>query len=206
MKTSHAHPESYYPVFLDLRGKPCVVVGGGKVAERKALALLRVGARLKVISPSLTLRLRQERDRGSLRHLKRKFRRGDLRGAFLVIAATDDPQENAAVAEHQSMLVNVADQPELCNFIVPSTVRRGPLAIAISTSGASPAMARAIRRDIEALYGKAFGTYLRRLRRERQKALEEIGDARKRQRLLKSLASDGIVSMLRKGRVPGPCR
>lgn len=204
MKTTDAHPERYYPVFLDLRGKPCVVVGGGKVAERKALSLLRSGAKLKVISPALTPRLEKERDRGSLRHLKRKFRGGDLKGAFLVIAATDDARENAAIAEHRDLMVNVADQPELCNFIVPSTVRRGPLAIAISTSGASPAMARAIRRDIEALYGKAFGTYLRRLVRARRKALEEISDARKRQRLLKSLASDRIVSMLRRGRVPEP--
>lgn len=204
MKTAQAHPERYYPVFLDLRGKPCVVVGGGKVAERKALSLLRAGARLKVISPALTPRLKKERDAGSFKHLGRTFRKGDLRGAFLVIAATDDARENTAITEHRGLLVNVADRPELCNFIVPSTVHRGPLTIAISTSGASPAMARAIRQDIEARYGKAFGDYLRKLVRARRMALQEVSDSRKRQRLLKALASDKIISMLRKGRVPEP--
>ena len=197
-----AHPEAYYPVFLDLRGKSCVVVGGGRVAERKALALLAAGARLTVVSPALTARLRKEKDRGSLRHVGRAFRPGDLTGAFLVIAATDDERVNEAVAARKDLLVNVVDQPERCTFIVPASVRRGPLHVAISTSGTSPAMARAIREDLEQTYGKEFGLYLRKLARMRERAVREIPDPRERERFLKTLASGKIVKMLKKGRLP----
>jgi precorrin-2 dehydrogenase/sirohydrochlorin ferrochelatase len=197
-----AHPEAYYPVFLDLRGKPCVVVGGGRVAERKALALLAAGARLTVVSPALTVRLRKEKDGGRLRHVERAFRPGDLRGAFLVIAATDDEKVNEAVAARKDLLVNVVDRPEHCTFIVPASVRRGPLHVAISTSGTSPAMARAIREDMERTYGKEFGLYLRKLSRIRERAVQEIPDPRERERFLKTLASERIVKMLKRGKLP----
>jgi precorrin-2 dehydrogenase/sirohydrochlorin ferrochelatase len=177
-----AHPEAYYPVFLDLRGKPCVVVGGGRVAERKALALLAAGARLTVVSPALTVRLRKEKDGGRLRHVERAFRPGDLRGAFLVIAATDDEKVNEAVAARKDLLVNVVDRPEHCTFIVPASVRRGPLHVAISTSGSSP--------------------YLRKLSRIRERAVQEIPDPRERERFLKTLASERIVKMLKRGKLP----
>jgi precorrin-2 dehydrogenase/sirohydrochlorin ferrochelatase len=189
-------------VFLDLRDKPCVVVGGGKVAERKALSLLRAGARLKVISPRLTARLEREKARGAFRHVKRSYRKGDLRGAFLAIAATDDMEENSGIAKEKGLLLNVVDRPELCNFIVPSTVKRGPLTIAVSTSGASPAMARAIRKDLESLYGREFGPYLEGLRRKRVKAASGIKDPGERGQYLKSLASEKVVRDLRKGRKP----
>lgn len=202
MKPSPDHPEEYYPVFLDLRGKTCVVVGGGKVAERKALSLIRAGARLKLISPSLTPRLEKEKAKGALKHVSRAFRRSDLKGAFLVIAATDDLEENRMVAGESGLLVNVVDTPELCNFIVPSTLRRGPLAISVSTSGASPAMAREIRKDLEALYGKEFGAYLRKLRGVRERAVREIRDPAEREKFLKSLASSAVLRKLRAGKLP----
>jgi precorrin-2 dehydrogenase/sirohydrochlorin ferrochelatase len=197
-----ARPEAYYPLFLDLRGKPCVVVGGGKVAERKAVSLLAAGARLTVVSPALTPRLREEKDKGRLRHVERAFRPGDLKGAFLVIAATDDEKVNRAVAGRKDLLVNVVDRPEHCNFIVPSSVRRGPLTVAISTSGTSPAMARAIREDMEETYGREFGLYLRRLGRLRERAVREIPDPTERERFLKTLASKKTVKMLKRGKLP----
>ena len=101
------------------------------------------------MSPALTARLRKEKGRGRLRHVERAFRPGDLRGAFLVIAATDDEKVNEAVAARKDLLVNVVDRPEHCTFIVPSSVRRGPLHVAISTSGTSPAMARAIHKLLQ---------------------------------------------------------
>jgi precorrin-2 dehydrogenase/sirohydrochlorin ferrochelatase len=194
--------KSYYPVFLDLAGRPCVVVGGGKVAERKVLGLLRAGARVKVVSPGLTGRLQREKDRGAITHTARPFRKGDLRGAFLVMAATDSREENQRISAAAPALVNVVDTPELCNFIVPSTVGRGPLTIAVSTSGTSPAMARAIRKDLEALYPPAFGKYLKKVAGLRAKAGREMKDAKKRQRYLKSLASQKTIDALRKGRKP----
>ena len=188
----------YYPAFLDLRDQPCVVVGGGNVAERKTLDLLRAGARVKVISPGLTSRLQKEKSQGSIIHVNRRFRQQDLKGSFLVIAATDSEEENRKVAGHKGLLLNVVDRPELCTFIVPATLRRGPLQIAVSTSGASPAMARAIRKDMESTYGPQFGKHLIKLKRLREKAVKEITSSRERERYLKSLASENTVRMLKK--------
>jgi precorrin-2 dehydrogenase/sirohydrochlorin ferrochelatase len=196
-------PRRYYPVFLDLRGKRCVVVGGGTVAERKVLGLLSAEARVAVISPTLTRRLEKEKAAGRIEHIPRRARDADLDGAFLAIAATDAEEVGRAVARAgKDRPVNVADAPELCSFIVPSTVRRGPLHIAVSTSGASPAMARAIRKDLEELYPPAFGRYLRRVRRLREKILREEPDPRKRERLLKALASPQTIRALRRGKTP----
>jgi precorrin-2 dehydrogenase/sirohydrochlorin ferrochelatase len=196
-------PPTYYPVFLDLRGKDCLVVGGGKVAERKALGLIRAGANVTVVSPALTTRLGKELSRGRIRHKERKFRVSDLRGVFLVIAATDSEADNIKVAGEKGLLVNVVDRPELCSFIVPSTVRRGPLQIAVSTSGVSPAMARAIREELEGLYGGRFGAYLKRVEGMRAKAMSEIKEQKPRERFLKSLASPGVIGRIRSGHPPG---
>lgn len=172
------------------------MVGGGKVAERKALALLRAGARLKVISPVLTEGLKKKKSSGGITHVQRRFRESDLKGAFLVVAATDDEGENEKIAR-QAGLVNVVDRPELCSFIVPSSIKRGPLQIAISTSGISPAISKAIRKELEALYGPAFGKYLMSLKGLRRKAIMEMGK-KDRESFLKSLASGKILAGLRK--------
>jgi precorrin-2 dehydrogenase/sirohydrochlorin ferrochelatase len=191
-----------------------VVAGGGKVAQRKALDLLDAGARVKVISPTLTKRLQQEKTSGRIKHTKRRFRAADLRGAYLVIVATDSPEDNEKIADAcgakkgaglqkgTGPLLNVADVPEHCNFIVPATVKRGPLTIAVSTSGASPAMARAIRKELEGLYGPAFGKYLKELQKRRARTLGAVKDPGERERFFKSLASDRILKMLRKGQSP----
>lgn len=189
----------YYPVFLDITGRSCAVVGGGSVAERKVLGLLKAGARVKVISPELTKRLQKEKSLGRIKHINRRYRKTDLKDVFLVIAATDSEEENRKISEEKTPLVNVVDRPELCNFIVPSTVKRGPLVIAVSTSGASPAMARAIRKELERLYGREFGTYLKGLQRLRAGARREIKDKKERLRFFKSLASDKVIKKLRKG-------
>jgi precorrin-2 dehydrogenase/sirohydrochlorin ferrochelatase len=144
---------SYYPIFLDLRGKRCIVVGGGSVAERKVGMLLEHQASVTVISPTLSRRLQHLADRGAIQTITQNYQTGDLKGAFLVIAATDDPSINAAVAgqgRKQRALVNVVDDPKHSDFIVPSMVRRGDITIAISTAGKSPALARKLRSILEA--------------------------------------------------------
>ncbi len=143
---------SYYPIFLDLKGKRCIVVGGGSVAERKVDMLLEHQASVTVISPTLSRRLHNLADQGATQTINRNYRTGDLKGAFLVIAATDDPSANAAIAEQcrkQGTLVNAVDDPKRSDFIVPSMVRRGDITIAISTSGKSPALARKLRTLLE---------------------------------------------------------
>ena len=138
----------YYPVYLDLAGRRCVVIGAGEVAERKVTSLLASDADVMLVSPSATPELARPAEAGELRWIKRGYARGDLAGATLAIAATDDEAVNRAVhaeAEREKTLLNVADVPSLCGFIAPSVVERGPVTVAISTAGTSPALARKLR-------------------------------------------------------------
>ncbi len=201
---------SCYPVFLTLKGKKCIVIGGGRVAERKVLSLLESGADITVISPEVTKRLRgksvnrvnrvnrAKSSGGNLRHISREYKKGDLKNAFLVIAATDSNEINRRVSKDAPCLVNVVDVPSLCNFIVPSVVKRGPLTIAISTSGVSPSIAKAIRKELEKLYGAEFGKRLASLRKIRTKAMAEIKDKKKRGRFLKKLGTEAIKKLRQK--------
>ncbi len=143
---------AYYPAFLDLSGRLCLVVGGGTVAQRKAEALLEAGALVTVVSPRLTKGLKALAEDGAISAMVRRYRRGDLRQAVLVVAATNNPTVNqsvAADASRRGILVNVVDEPALCSFIVPAVVKRGDLVLAISTGGKSPAVAKRLRRDLE---------------------------------------------------------
>ncbi|MCC6346926.1 MAG: bifunctional precorrin-2 dehydrogenase/sirohydrochlorin ferrochelatase [Nitrospirales bacterium] len=189
---------AYYPAFLNLQGMHCVVVGGGRVAERKVASLLRSGARVTVISPALTGKLEQKKAKGIIVHRERSYRKGDLKGAFLVIAATSDAEVNRKIAGDAPCLVNAVDMPEKTNFIVPSVVNRGLLTVAVSTSGASPALARALREEIELLCGREFGQFLMFLRTVRRRALREVPDRERRERLLRGVASPEILAALRR--------
>jgi precorrin-2 dehydrogenase/sirohydrochlorin ferrochelatase len=188
---------AYYPVYLDLTGKKAVVIGGGSVAERKIRSLLKVCADVKVISPRLTKRLEQEKAKGMFKHVCRSYKKGDLSRAFLVIAATDSQVINEQVSRDAPCLVNVVDKPDLCNFIVPSLVKRGHLQFAVSTSGMSPALSRSIRKELEKSYGQEFSDYVKLLKIIRKRALHKIKDKKKRTAFLKSVASEKIIKMLR---------
>jgi precorrin-2 dehydrogenase/sirohydrochlorin ferrochelatase len=190
-------PKVYYPIFLNLKNKSVVIIGGGKVAERKVVTLLKTGADLTVISPELTKKIEREKLKGRIKHIRRQYRKGDLKNAFLVIAATDSPNVNEQVSKDATCLVNVVDTPHLCNFIVPSVIKRNPLTIAVSTSGISPALSRSIRKELEKMYGSEFSEYLKLLRRIRTEAMRVIKDNRKRGEFLKAIASKKIIEMLR---------
>ncbi|GAB4535162.1 MAG: bifunctional precorrin-2 dehydrogenase/sirohydrochlorin ferrochelatase [Thermodesulfovibrionia bacterium] len=190
----------YYPVFVRLDGKRVVVVGGGAVAERKAITLIKAGAKVDVISPTITRNLHRYKDKGLIRHIEREYRKGDLKGAFIVIASTSSREVNSAVereAQGLGCLVNVVDTPSEGNFIAPSIVRRGPLTIAISTEGQSPAISKAIRKEIESLYGKAFSQYLMFAGRIRKEILKRIKDKKQRSGILNLLSSPMIFKILR---------
>lgn len=187
----------YYPAFLDLKDKKAVVVGGGRVAERKVRLLISAGAFVTLISPDITRNLDRLRERGMLAHIKRNYRTGDLKNAFIVIAGTSSAEINTKVAGDARHLVNVIDAPSEGNYIVPSFVKQGPLTIAISTEGASPALSKAIRKELEEHYTRDFALYLRFIERVRRKAIEGIKDSKKRERFLKSLASNKILYDLR---------
>lgn len=152
---------SYYPVFLDLNGRRCVVIGGGNVALRKVKPLLDSGALVEVISPRLCSGLKQLENDKKINVIGRKFQPGDLTGAFIAIAATANLQTNAAVAAEgleKSVMVNVVDDPARCDFILPSYCRRGGIILAVSTSGMSPALARKIMSRLEKEFGPEYGT------------------------------------------------
>ena len=142
----------YYPVFLDLRGRTCVIIGGGEVAERKIQNLLECGARVTFISPVVTPGIRERVSRDEVQWKAREYMDGDLKGVFLAIAATDQREINKAVADEgarEGVVLNVVDDAPLCTFIAPSIVRRGDVTVAVSTGGASPALARKIRESLE---------------------------------------------------------
>ena len=187
----------YYPAFIDLRNKSVVVIGGGSVAERKVRSLVQAGAHVRVISPEITTGLARLRDKGLLKHTKRNYMKGDLKKAFIVIAGTSSPLINKKIADDANCLVNVVNVPSEGNFIVPSLVRQGALTIAISTEGASPAISKAIRKEVEGLYGKEYGRYLRFVEKVRQKTISDMKDSRKRKKILNFLASEEILYSLR---------
>jgi precorrin-2 dehydrogenase/sirohydrochlorin ferrochelatase len=142
----------YYPVFLEMKDRRCVVIGGGAVAQRKVEGLLAAGAKVTVISPVITEELRSLIARCAIAHVARGYQKGDLADYATAFVATDDPEINAAVYSDSRSLniwVNVADDPAHCDFILPAIVRRGELTVAVSSSGASPAVTRAIREELE---------------------------------------------------------
>jgi siroheme synthase-like protein len=143
----------YYPIFVEMAGRPCLVVGGGNVAEGKAHGLLAAGASLTIVAPSLTPGLTAMVQSGVVRHLAREYKEGDPEGFAACFVATDDGAVNARVASDCRRLgvwVNAADDPENCDFILPSVVRQGDVVVAASTGGASPALARRLREDLTA--------------------------------------------------------
>lgn len=150
----------YYPVALDLRDRACLVVGGGSVAEGKVEGLLDAGARVTVVSPSLTVRLTAWAAADRIAHRAREYRADDLDGQHLVFAATDRREVTEAVAadgRQRGLWVNAADDPVYCDFLLPSVLRRGRLVVAVSTGGASPALAARVRRDLESYFTPEYG-------------------------------------------------
>ena len=165
-----------YPVFAVIENRPCLVVGGGAVGERKVQDLLAAGARVTVVSRNLTPALADLASRGKISYLSENFDDTHVEGMALVMAATDDPEVNArvsAAARNRAVWVNVADDPEHCTFIVPAQVKRGDLTLAISTNGASPALARKVREELQEHFGPEYGPYLDLLRRVRTRLLTE---------------------------------
>lgn len=153
----------FYPAFLDLRGRNAVVIGGGPVALRKVESLLAAGAIVTVVSPKIEPGIAALVERGAVTLERREYRRGDLAGAVVAIAATSERETNSTIrdeAAERNTLLNVVDSPGFSNFIVPSVVRRGELTIAISTGGLSPALAKRIRERLEGILAPEYGAFL----------------------------------------------
>ena len=163
MNRTKAKPNYYYPVFLNIQGKYCVVIGGGDVALRKVKMLLEGGAVITVISPTFHPDLVQLFKEKTIQLIHRDYQHGDLENAMMAIIATNIQERNRRVAQEardQGILVNVVDDPEGSDYILPSFFRRGNLTIAISTRGASPALAKKIRIELEQKFGEDFSQLL----------------------------------------------
>jgi precorrin-2 dehydrogenase/sirohydrochlorin ferrochelatase len=187
---------SYYPLLLKLEGQLCLVVGGGAVAERKASSLLEAGARVKVVAPSFTPRLKALGREGMVELAPREYQCQDLNGVALVISASSEREVNARVAREareRGLLVNVVDSPKECTFVVPSVVRRGGLILAISTSGLSPALAHHLREELKKEFGEEFGPLLELLAELRPRAQGRTLEA-----LRQSLGP--VLELLRQGK------
>jgi precorrin-2 dehydrogenase/sirohydrochlorin ferrochelatase len=179
-----------------------MVIGGGKVAERKILSLLQAGARVRVVSPKATDRIRRLAEEGAITLAERQYIPGDLERTFLVISATDDPAANASIAEEASrlnILLNVVDSPPECNFIVPASVIRKNFLISISTSGKSPALARKIRKEIQRNYGPEYGILLEVLGCCRKFIIDQAPDIEDRKRIFRQLADSVLPEIIRTG-------
>jgi siroheme synthase-like protein len=169
----------FYPVLLQLQGRPCVVIGGGAVAARKVEGLLAAGADVTVVSPTLSPALSALHAAGRLRHVERAYRKGDLAGAALAFTAVDDADTTAAVAgeaRRRGVWLNAADDPAHCSIILPAVLRRGALTIAVASGGASPALTRALREHLEAALGPEWAT-LAELAAEARRELRAAGRA-----------------------------
>jgi precorrin-2 dehydrogenase / sirohydrochlorin ferrochelatase len=153
----------YYPIFLEMKDRRCVVIGGGAVAERKVEGLVAVGANVTVISPVITDGLRDLLTQGAIRHVAREYQASDRAGYDLVFVATDNSEINAAVFSEARSLriwVNSADDPDHCDFILPAVIRRGDLTVAVSTGGASPTVARAIREELDEYFTADYARFI----------------------------------------------
>ncbi|MCF6156245.1 MAG: bifunctional precorrin-2 dehydrogenase/sirohydrochlorin ferrochelatase [Candidatus Brocadia sp.] len=187
----------YYPVFLNIQDKRCVVVGGGNVAWRKVCSLKDAGAKVTVVSPEFCPELEKET---GIERVQQEYDAKFLKGAVLVVASTDDGAVNKMIysdAIERGILVNVVDKPEFCSFIVPSSVMRGDLCISISTGGASPALARNIREFLEKQFGDEYGEFTKLLSEMRRKILSEVKEESVRRDILQRIAGLDMLELIK---------
>ena len=197
----------FYVACLKLTGRRTVVVGGGAIALEKAEGLLACGASVHVVAPELVPELREFADAGDVQWSEREYAEADLEGCLIAIAATDDTDVNIQVyeqAEARAMLVNIVDVPPLCNFILPAIVRTGPIAVAISTAGASPALAKRMKREIAELFGEEYARLAVILNGARGWAKGTLPTYRDRKEFFEGIVNGDPdpVALLREGREP----
>jgi precorrin-2 dehydrogenase/sirohydrochlorin ferrochelatase len=189
-----------FPMFMKLEGRPCLVVGAGTIGEPKISSLIAAGASTRVIALNATAAVAEWARAGSITWERRAFEFADLDVVFMVIAATNSRELNAAIfnaARQRNILCNVVDDPEYCDFYYPAVVRRGDLQLAISTNGQSPALAQRIRRELEIQFGPEYGEWLEQLGKIRQQLFASRMNPEERRQLLHELASSAAFEEAR---------
>jgi precorrin-2 dehydrogenase/sirohydrochlorin ferrochelatase len=191
---------NYYPIYLNITNRRCVVVGGGDVAERKVQRLLECGAHVVVIGKTLTPRLKVMKREGRIDQINDDYDAAYIHDAFLVIGATDRDEINARIssdARKRGILINIVDDPDKCDFILPSLFQRGDLSVAISTGGKSPALAKKLREDMEGLYGTEYHTLLNILGKLRERIKAKGRSADENKRLFEAVVNSDILQHIR---------
>ena len=194
----------YYPVHLDINNRKVLVVGGGGVGTRKVRTLLACGARVTVVSLEASRQLNDLATSGEIKLEERSYQSNDLGGMFLVIGATNDEELNRRIssdADRLNTLCNIADRPEVCNFILPSIVHRDDLVITISTSGKSPALAKKLRKALENQFGEEYGQLLRLMGAIRKKLLRQAHEPEAHQPLFEQLLNSDLLGMLQENKI-----
>lgn len=190
----------YYPVYLDITNKRCIVVGGGDVAERKAERLLDFGARVTVVGKTLTPLLKSMKREGRIEHINADYDEAFIGDAFMVIGATDRDDINARISldgKNKGILVNIVDDPEKCDFILPSILQQGDLSIAISTGGKSPALAKKLREKLENLYGPEYQVLLKVLGNLREKVVARGHSSDENKQLFEAVIDSDILQHIK---------
>lgn len=196
---------AYYPIYLQLHDQPCVVIGGGRIAEDKVTGLLAAGGRVTIVSPDLTTHLQELVERGEITHMARRYQSGDLAGAFIVISATDQTEINHQVWQEASankQLVNVVDDTPRCNFIAPAILRKGDLTIAISTGGKAPALAVRLKEQLQREIGPEVERFLELVGQLREPLSQHVPDLETRKALWYELVDSDALNLLAQGDEP----
>ena len=191
-----------FAISLKIEDRPCLVVGGGKVAERKILSLLAAGAKVKVVSPKLTPQLKSLAEKGAIKHLPRGYCPADLTDVDLVICATNDETLNRSVAfdcKKERLWINVVDNPKLSTFFLPAVLQRGDLSIAVSTKGKSPLLARKIKEKLATQYGPEYAELVNLLGEARIQLMQSCPDQRKRKVILEKMLDLDLFGIIKRG-------
>jgi precorrin-2 dehydrogenase / sirohydrochlorin ferrochelatase len=198
-----------FPLFVKLTGRPCLVVGAGSIGESKIFGLLEAGARVTVVAPQATADIQSQAWGKKIVWRRRAFRPADLKGAFLVVAATSSTKLHEQIfrqARGLGVLCNVVDVPHLCDFYYPAVVRRGALQIAISTSGESPALAQRLRKELEVQFGAEYENWVESIGAAREKIKTRQLDAGERKKHLHEMAGRTAFEEFRAARKRKPAR
>ena len=202
MSSKSDNKRVYYPVFLDITDKRCLVVGGGKVAERKVAMLLQFNAHVIVVSPVMTKTLLKLGEEGKIEYFQRTYTAKDLDNTALVFACTDNSAINNKIkkeAARKNIPVNVVDTPDVCDFIVPSIIRKGDLTIAISTSGELPLLSKKLRQKIEEIVTDDYLEYLHIMGEFRKHLMKTVKEARKRGMIMKNIGKMDMQEVITTG-------
>lgn len=192
----------YYPLFLDISDKPCLVVGGGRTAERKVRILLKFNGAVRVVSPAISPVLKKLVEKGKISLIAREYTESDLDGIALVFAATNSETVNIRIrkdAAVRNILVNVVDNPVLCDFIVPSIIKKDPILIAISTSGTAPLLSRKLRKELAGQITKNYVRYARIIGNFRKFLISTIPNKTTRLAILKEIARMDVNEVTQMG-------